>query len=799
MDKGSDEKDESKTSQNDKKESLVSQTKAKSKDAKDKALAKWTVSNWSGGKGEGGDGDEKGEKKKAGEKASKKGDKKGDKKEDKKHKEKEGTKEEDLRKAKRKEDQKIDREQEKKRQRTNSEGDKIFDDASDYEDIDVRTKDVKEQSESEHADGGEKRRSEGEGKGRADGESKRESRKGRGQGNSKSEKKGEDSERKGDQKRRETESRGDEKRRESEGRDEKRRKRSSYDRYSYDDRGYDDVEEEEMDDLQKDLLANLARVENLGRVFSPIGPPFPLGGGPFMPPLSGPPPPLNVPPISMPPLGMPPISVRPPPGLGLGPGAYPPGPGLRPIMVPVSSEDPTIPVNPNSALTYIQPTESSPRMSASSSTERALKSLLSQVSALGAGGKTVSTSSLQKPLSSARSESQKLASELDRLGEVYSDDFEASDDADDSGSKPLKSILKKKSKFLAGQGNDQSSSLLPKNAVGAEYVVSTGEQAKYFCQLCDVQFATLSAKNLHLRGPKHLAMFMKHKSPLIDEMIQQAMGIGVGKSEKRDEDGGEVKVKVEPRDTTPSPEPKRASQSPEPRKESSEKERSISPYDDREPRLYVDERTGRIVQAGGYYGEGKAGRGAGSGGFREDPQGSREDQSTSSKSSESSPSKLELGAVPTADEYDRLSQRAKNVLSREEYAQLPASTRKLLLLETSDQPEAKGQEQSRDEFGSSTPRGHDRASTARERQKAEDVRSSEQAPAMIKDYDDLSARARSLLTRDEYERLPSRDKEYLSREEYLTREDYDKQTARDATPLSRDEYEVRVSYVCVLS
>ena len=774
---------------------MVSQTKAKSKDAKDKALAKWTVSNWSGGNEERGkDGNEKGEKKKADQKVSKKGDRK----DDKKFKEMEETKDGDTREAKRKGEPKTDREQDKKRQRTNSEGDKIFDDASDYEDVDVRATDLKDQLKNDQEDGGEKRRPEVEDKGRSNGEGKRDSRKGRGQGSSKS---GEDSESKADQKRREKDGRGDEKRRDSQGRDEKRRKRSSYDRYNYDDRGYDDVEEEEMDDLQKDLLANLARVENLGRV---LPPPFPLGGGPFMPPLSGPPPlnvpaisvpalnvpPLNVPPMSMPRLNVPPISARPPPG------AYAPRPGLPPGMGPVSSKDPTIPVNPNSALTYIQPTEeqhSSPRRSASSSTEQALKSLLSQVSALGAGGKTTSTSSLLKPVSSAKSggESQKLASELDRLGEIYGDDFEASDEADESGSKPLKSILKKKSKFLVGQTSDQSSSLLPKNAVGAEYVVNTGEQAKYFCQLCDVQFATSSAKNLHLRGPKHLAMFMKHKSPLIDEMIQQAMGVVVGKSEGKDK-APEDSDEGEPRE--PSPEPKRASQSPGPMKESSEKERSVSPYDNREPRLYVDERTGRVVQAGGYYSEGKTGRSAGS---REDPQGSREDtqapredQSTSSKSSESAPSKLELGAVPTPDEYDRLSQRAKNVLSREEYAQLPASTRKLLLLETTDQPEVKGPEQSRDDYGGSIPRDHDRPLAAGD--KPDDVRSTEQALPIIKDYDDLSARAKSLLSRDEYERLPARDKEYLSREEYLTREDYDKQTAREAIPLSRDEYEVRV-------
>ena len=788
---------------------MVSQAKAKSKDAKDKALAKWTVSNWSGGNEEGGkDSGERGERKKASEKESKRSDRK----EDKRHKEKEGTKagtkEDDSRKAKRKEEPKTDREEDKKRQRTNSEGDKIFEDASDYEDIDLETKvDLKEQFENDYEKGGEQRRSEVEDKRRPDGEEKRRpdssSRKARGgQGNSKST---EESEGRTDQKRRETEGRGDEKRRDSEGRDEKRRKKS-YDRYNYEDRFNNDCEDE-MDELQKDLLANLARVENLGRVLPPVGPPFPMGGGPFMPPLSGPP--LSGPPISVPP---PPLGLLPPVG-----GPYPPQPGLGPVMLPAPPDlgHPTIPVNPNSALTYIQPTEEhNPFLRASSSTDRALKSLLSQVSALGAGGKTISTSSILRPIISARSESPKPSSELHRLGEVYSDDFEASDDEDDSGSKPLKSILKKKSKFSVRQGSEQPSSGLPKNAVGAEYVVSTGEQAKYFCQLCDVQFATLSAKNLHLRGPKHLAMFMKHKSPLIDEMIKQAMGVVVGNREKKNEaeedsdEEKEIKSEMaknikEPRDSSHSPLPKR-SPSPEPMKERLEKERSISPYDSREPRLFVDERTGRIVQAGGYYSEGKAGRSEGSRVSRQDPQASREDtqvpredQSTSSKSSESGPSgKLELGAVPTPDEYDRLSQRAKDVLSREEYAQLPPSTRKLLLLETSDQSAAKEQGQTgrakeSDGISGSIPR--DQPLTTREYQKLDDVKSTEQAPpaSTIKDYEDLSPRARSLLTREEYERLPTRDKEYLSREEYLTREDYDKQTAREAAPLSRDEYEVR--------
>ena len=810
---------------------MVSQTKAKSKDAKNKALAKWTVSNWSGGNEEGGKGsDEKGERKKADAKESKRSDRK----EDKRYKEKEGTKDEESRKAKRKDEAKTDREEDKKRQRTNSEGDKIFDDASDFEDIDLGTKgDLKEQFKNDYEDGGEQRRSEVEGKRRSDAESKHRSdgeeksrpdsisRKARGQGKS-----AEESEGRVDQKRRDTEGRSDEKRRDSEGRDEKRRKRSSYDRYNYDDRGYDDdSEEEEMDDLQKDLLANLARVENLGRVLPPVGPPFPIGGGPFMPPLSGPPmsgPPLNIPPMSVPHMSALPMSVPPPPRGLLPPigGPYPPGPVLPPVIRPALSEDPTIPVNPNSALRYIQPTEQrnpTPRKSGYSSTERALKSLLSQVSALGTGGETTSTSSVLRPVSSATSgsESQKLSSELDRLGEMYSDDFEVSDDADDSGSKPLKSILKKKSKFSVGQGNEQSSSGLPKNAVGAEYVVNTGEQAKYFCQLCDMQFATLSVKNLHLRGPKHLAMFMKHKSPLIDEMIQQAMGVVVGKSKKKDEDTEDSdeeknvksEIKIEPRDSSPSP--KRSSQSPPLVKQSPEKERSISPYDKREPRLYVDETSGRIVQAGGYYSEEKAGRNVGGRLSREDPQGSREDtqvpredQSTSSKSSESGPSKLELGAVPTPDEYDRLSQRAKDVLSREEYAQLPPSTRKLLLLETNDQPGAKEAEQSRvkDQTGGSIPQ--DQSLVAREYQKPDDGRPTEKdyeqaaRASIIKDYDELSVRARSLLTREEYERLPARDREYLSREEYLTREDYDKQTARETAPLSREEYEVRaiVSY-----
>ena len=805
VDKSSDEKDQSKTSEKVKKENSISQAKAKSKDAKDKALTKWTVSNWSGGnEKDGKEVEDTSEKRKTDEKGSKKSDKK----EDKKYKEKEVVKEEASRKTKRKEEPKTDREEDKKRQKRNSEGDKIFEDASDYEDIDLGAmSDLKKQFENDYEDGDEQRRSEADEKRRSDTDEKRRSdsssRKARG-----SSKSGEDKESRTDQKRRDTESRSDDKRRDTEGREEKRRKK--YDRYDYD----DDTSDTEMDELQKDLLANLAKVENLGRVLPPAGPPFPMApGGQFMPPFSGPPP------LSGPPLSGPPLSGAPPP-FGLLPGVagpYPPGPGLAPAPVP-ELRIPPPPVNPNAALTYIQPSEqrSLPsRLSESSSTDRALKSLLSQVSALGAGAKTITTSSALRPLSSVRSETDQLSSELHRLGETYSDELEASDDADDSGSRPLKSILKKKSKFSLGDGKEQSSSGLPKHAVGAEYVVNTGEQAKYFCQLCDVQFATSSAKNLHLRGPKHLAMFMKHKSPLIDEMIQQAMGVMVGTSQGNEEaaedsdDEKEVqseiikKVKEEARDSS-SPPPKRSSQSPEPVRESSERERSVSPYDNREPRLYIDERTGRIVQAGGFYSEEKAGRSEGTRGdpreSKEDTQVPREDQSTSSKSSESGP-KMELGAVPTPDEYDRLSQRAKDVLTREEYAQLPASTRKLLLLETSGQQEAREPEQSgrakeTDAPGSSMPK--DQPLTTRDYQGPDLTRPSEQAPATssIKDYDELSARARSLLTREEYERLPARDKEYLSREEYLTREDYDKQTAaREAAPLRRDEFEVRTMYL----
>ena len=766
---------------------MVSQTKAKSKDAKDKALAKWTVSNWSGGNKEGGKENEgKGERKKAVEKGTKMSDKK----EDKRSKEKEGKKEEDSKKAKRNDESKTD---EKKRQKTGSGGDKIFDDTSDYEEIDLGNKgDLKEQFENDYKEGGEKR----EDKRRPDVEEKRgRSGKARGQGNSKSE---EQPEGRTDHKRRETEGRNDDKRRDTEGKDGKRRKRS-YDRYdSYDERDYsDESDNEEMDDLQKDLLANLARVENLGRVLPPPGPPFPMGGGPYMPPLGGHP--LPGPPLS-----------GPPPPLGLlSPvtGPFPPGPGVGSVHLDI--QEPPISMNPNTALTYIRPNEEPnlpSRNSGSSSTDRALKSLLSQVSALGAGTKT-STSSVLRPISSTASESDsaKLPSELLRLGEAYSDDHEASDDTAESGSKPLKSILKKNSKFSVGQ--EQPASGLPKNAVGAEYVVSTGQQAKYFCQLCDVQFATSSAKNLHLRGPKHLAMFMKHKSPLIDEMIQKAMGVVVGKSEDKNEDKDSDEEKEDKmlereteRDSSASPLPKRSSESPEPVKESSERERSISPYDDREPRLFVDEKTGRIVQAGGYYAVEKAGRIEVGGTSRDDLKTSREDiqlpredQSTSSKSSESGPpSKQELGAVPSPDEYDRLSERAKKVLSREEYAQLPPSTRKLLLLETSNQAEVKEKKEG-GEAGGSLPRENIQSFPSREDQKPEKDYGQATAVSTIKDYDELSVRAKSLLTREEYERLPARDKEYLSREEYLTREDYDKQTARETATLSREEYEVRVN------
>lgn len=62
----------------------------------------------------------------------------------------------------------------------------------------------------------------------------------------------------------------------------------------------------------------------------------------------------------------------------------------------------------------------------------------------------------------------------------------------------------------------------PKDAVGAEYVVRLRESgtANFFCQLCKCHFNTLTAKNLHVKGMKHIELYVRLKSSLLKSVIK---------------------------------------------------------------------------------------------------------------------------------------------------------------------------------------------------------------------------------------------------------------------------------------
>ena len=112
--------------------------------------------------------------------------------------------------------------------------------------------------------------------------------------------------------------------------------------------------------------------------------------------------------------------------------------------------------------------------------------------------------------------------------------------------KPLRSILKKP-KFkvstpvtsteqghhkqqgtspTVGVPDQPAPSILPKNDIGAEYItnITNGNRVQFYCQLCKCHFNTVTAKNLHLKGMKHIEMFIRTKANLLTEVITDVRG-----------------------------------------------------------------------------------------------------------------------------------------------------------------------------------------------------------------------------------------------------------------------------------
>lgn len=62
----------------------------------------------------------------------------------------------------------------------------------------------------------------------------------------------------------------------------------------------------------------------------------------------------------------------------------------------------------------------------------------------------------------------------------------------------------------------------PKDAIGTEYIVRVheGGTANFFCKLCKCHFNTLTAKNLHVKGMKHIELYIRLKSSLLQTVIK---------------------------------------------------------------------------------------------------------------------------------------------------------------------------------------------------------------------------------------------------------------------------------------
>lgn len=100
--------------------------------------------------------------------------------------------------------------------------------------------------------------------------------------------------------------------------------------------------------------------------------------------------------------------------------------------------------------------------------------------------------------------------------------------------KPLKSILKKSkprseiNRSTTGTATStlsQAASVFseePKDGMGSEFIVKlTGERAAFYCKLCQCHFNTITAKNLHLKGMKHIQLFIHSKSKLLSSVIAE--------------------------------------------------------------------------------------------------------------------------------------------------------------------------------------------------------------------------------------------------------------------------------------
>ena len=62
----------------------------------------------------------------------------------------------------------------------------------------------------------------------------------------------------------------------------------------------------------------------------------------------------------------------------------------------------------------------------------------------------------------------------------------------------------------------------PKDAIGTEYVVRVhgSGTANFYCKLCNCHFNTLTAKNLHIKGMKHIELYIRLKSQLLQSVIK---------------------------------------------------------------------------------------------------------------------------------------------------------------------------------------------------------------------------------------------------------------------------------------
>lgn len=62
----------------------------------------------------------------------------------------------------------------------------------------------------------------------------------------------------------------------------------------------------------------------------------------------------------------------------------------------------------------------------------------------------------------------------------------------------------------------------PKDAVGTEYVIRVhgSGTANFYCKLCQCHFNTLTAKNLHIKGMKHIELYIRLKSSLLQSVIK---------------------------------------------------------------------------------------------------------------------------------------------------------------------------------------------------------------------------------------------------------------------------------------